>query len=389
MDPSGIAFWSVVGVGYLVLTPWAEASRRQRVFGALNLWALGLLLGPNGWLWYAVLVATVRRVLQQLLAHRDDPARRVTTAAVGGMAVLGVAFALWHLLAALGHAPKGLMALGFSYLTLRGVYLVRGVWEGRFPVPSWLDTVSYLTPFSMLLAGPIQTYEEFRTAFQRASQREDVLIGVERIADGLFKKFVLADGIQAVFLTDFSHPGWAFFLLEIHLSFLRLYLDFSGYSDIAVGVGKILGFQTPENFRSPLRARNLIDFWERWHITLSRFIRTEVFMPLQFALMRRPRWQERPLEAATLSFTLAFLLCGLWHQVYLSFLVWGLFHGLGLSACKIYQTLLARRWGAKRVRAWGARPAVRLLSQTLTLEFVTLSWLLVTLPSTSPWYPTW
>ena len=96
----------------------------------------------------------------------------------------------------------------------------------------------------------------------------------------MFKKFVLANALEAAFLTAFRARG-PYFFLEVQLNYLWLFLDFSAYSDIAVGIGGLLGVATPENFNRPYLARNSIDFWERWHISLSQFIRRNLFIPIQ------------------------------------------------------------------------------------------------------------
>lgn len=111
-----------------------------------------------------------------------------------------------------------------------------------------------------MAAGPIARYEELESSDRSPVTQEDLLVGMDRISTGLFKKFVLAGALQRVFLTGYEQPGPWYGFLEIQVSYLWLYLDFSGYSDIAVGVGRLLGFQVPENFRNPLPSRNLIDF---------------------------------------------------------------------------------------------------------------------------------
>ena len=149
------------------------------------------------------------------------------------------------------------------------------------------------------------------------------MIATERIANGLFKKYVLAQGLEALLLTGF-HAHGAYTILEIQLTYLWLYLDFSAYSDIAVGIGRLIGVATPENFNRPYLARNVIDFWERWHISLSMFIRRNVFIPIQLTLMRRTSGRA-PLWIASFAFVVSFLLCGLWHSLSWVWVAWGLF----------------------------------------------------------------
>ena len=143
---------------------------------------------------------------------------------------------------------------------------------------------------------------------------------VERITQGLFKKFVVAYVIRELFLSDFQSAGLLWFV-EVQVFYLWLYLDFSAYSDIAVGVGRLIGVATPENFNRPYLARNLVDFWDRWHISLSQFIRRNLFIPIQLYILRSGR--QRPLLCANVAIGISFIGCGLWHGIGINFLIWG------------------------------------------------------------------
>jgi D-alanyl-lipoteichoic acid acyltransferase DltB (MBOAT superfamily) len=161
-------------------------------------------------------------------------------------------------------------------------------------------------------------------------------------------------------------------LLDVQWHYLWLYLDFSAYSDIAVGIGRLLGVATPENFSRPYLARNLIDFWERWHISLSQFIRRDLFIPIQLALVRRTGGRY-PLAIASFAFAVSFVLCGLWHSISLTWLAWGGVHAAGLIACNVYRHLLQRHLGRKGVHHYLANRWVHLLAIFLTFEFVAFS----------------
>jgi D-alanyl-lipoteichoic acid acyltransferase DltB (MBOAT superfamily) len=153
---------------------------------------------------------------------------------------------------ALHHLEYVLVTIGFSYVALRVYEVTRAISEGRHRTPDIAGLTNYLLPFHMLAAGPIQSYDEFvmQPALPQPLTSVDALGGFERIATGLFKKYVLANLIQELFLTDFRSTGW-YPLLEAQLTFLWLYLDFSAYSDVAFGVGRLMGVATPENFNRP------------------------------------------------------------------------------------------------------------------------------------------
>ena len=221
----------------------------------------------------------------------------------------------------------------------------------------------------MLLAGPIQAYDEFaaQPAIPSPPSVADSLEAVWRIALGLFKKYALASVIESVFLTGFHAGGW-YFVLEVQLNLIWLYLDFSGYSDVAVGVGRLIGVATPENFRRPFVSRNLVEVWERWHISLSQFIRRNLFIPLQMTLMRRTDGRA-PLACACVAFGLSFLLCGLWHGLNWGWLAWGAYQAAGLIGCNIYRQFLLKRLGRKGMVAYLANPWIRVLAIFVTFEY--------------------
>jgi D-alanyl-lipoteichoic acid acyltransferase DltB (MBOAT superfamily) len=192
-------------------------------------------------------------------------------------------------------------------------------------------------------------------------------VALERIALGLFKKFILANYIDRIFLTGFQAP-MPYFLFEVQMNYIWLFFDFSAYSDVAVGLGMLMGVATPENFNRPYLARNVIEYWERWHISLSQFIRRNLFIPIQLALMRYTEGRA-PLTAASIAFTASFLLCGLWHSVSWPWLAWGVCQAAGLVACNYYKYALQKRLGRKGVKEYLANRWIKVAAIVLTFEF--------------------
>ena len=213
----------------------------------------------------------------------------------------------------------------------------------------------------------------------RATGIPSSLAAIERIVFGLFKKYVLANLIERAFLTGFRAPA-PYFLLDLQFNYLWLYLDFSAYSDVAIGIGSLIGVATPENFNKPYLARNVIDFWERWHISLSQFIRRNIFTPLQLTLMRRTDGRF-PLLAASIGFTVSFLLCGLWHKPNLPWLLWGGYQAVGLIVCNLHRAFLLKKLGRKGLNRYLANPWIRRASIALTFEFAAVGVLIVTYPT--------
>ena len=365
-------FWWFVAVAVLVLIPSSGAGPRRWAFAAMNLGFLALYTRPGqaaSFLSIAGGVLACWLFLRWIGRRGSSPLPLV----LGGAAVLAL-FLLHKLPHAgdrlgLSRAESILAVTGFSYVALRLVEAARAVRDGRHPPPDLASTVNYLLPFHMLAAGPIQAYDDFaaQPAVPPPQTTRQALASLERIASGLFKKFILANYIDRFFLTGFHAQG-PYVLLEMQFNYLWIYLDFSAYSDIAVGLGGLIGAATPENFNRPYVARNVIEFWERWHISLSQFIRRNLFIPIQLALVRRTggRW---PLLAASVAFTVSFVLCGLWHSVSLPWLAWGAFQAAGLVVCNLYRHALTKRLGRKGVNRYLANRWIYLAAVVLTFEF--------------------
>jgi membrane protein involved in D-alanine export len=390
IDLYDVRFWLFAAIAVAILNSLVHRSARKWAFALVNLGFLGLYLrGKTAVLLVGLVVLWV--FLRQMRAGRLATALSL----LGGVGTLGLF--VFHKRPELfvGRVPMSqplesiLVTIGFSYVALRLFELSRAVREGRHEPPDFASTVNYLLPFHMLAAGPIQSYDEFvaQPGVPPPLKPAQALGAFDRIASGLFKKYVLANLIQRIFLTDYRSAG-PYVLLEAQLTFLWLYLDFSAYSDIAVGVGRLIGVATPENFNRPYLSRNIIEFWERWHISLSQFIRRNIFIPVQLGLLRWTdgRW---PLLVASLAFTASFLLCGLWHQVNLRWLAWGAFHAAGLVTCNIYRNRLTKRLGGRKgVNRYLANRWIRLAMTALTFEFNVVAVLIVTYPFEIPtWIP--
>ena len=378
IDLTQIEFWLVCLVGVLVLAPLAHAAARRFVWAAVNLSFVALILG-----WNAVGIGAsiaVFYVLIQGVAGR--PRLMFSVICAAAISALFLLHKLPFISTNIGMEPLSgvLPVIGFSYIALRMVELLRAVFEGRHPPPDLASTVNYLLPFHMLAAGPIQAYDEFvcQPAIPKPLSHRDVLGAAERIAMGLFKKFVLAYAIQKTLLTNFEADGLYFFL-EVQVFFLWLYLDFSAYSDLAVGIGRLLGVATPENFDRPYLARNAIDFWNRWHISLAQFIRRNIFIPIQLHMARKTGGRHA-LLVASFSFTIAFILCGLWHGLTINFLLWGAIHALALVIANLWRAYLKKRLGTQGVKRYLADRRIKFLAQVVTYEYVAFSLVVLFIP---------
>ena len=362
--------WIAFGAALLLLTPIANARARNTVFACINLSFILMLVGIKMFPVAAVLLFLCWLALST--AGKQRGRHPVPLVAACAMFVLW----LFYKTPLAGHAfdhhhkfTNVLGALGFSYVLLRFLDAIRSIADGRHTAPNLVRTVNYLVPFHMLAAGPIQAFDEYMedSGAPEPLSFEGAVRGAERIASGLFKKFVIAQIISRVFLTSFkAHMPYA--IIEAQFYYLWLYLDFSAYSDIAVGIGSLIGVATPENFNNPLVARNIIDYWQRWHITLSQFIRRNIFIPVQVSLVRRSDGKNE-LVIACVAFFVSFLLCGLWHNVNFRWLLWGAIQAAGLSVCYVFRHYLVKKHGRKWLNARQANATLKVISIAITFEF--------------------
>jgi len=281
--------------------------------------------------------------------------------------------------------PSDLGWLGFSYIAFRLLHVLREAGGNRLPEVSLREHITYTIFFPALTAGPIDRIEHYikddRALVQmHAWDTNRLTIGLGRITIGIFKKFVVADTLALIALNNTNaqqalSTGDLWILLYAY-SF-RLYLDFSGYSDIAIGLGQLFGIQLPENFRLPYLKTNITDFWQNWHITLSDWVRFYVFSPLSRHLLRRkPRPHPRLIVFSTQMATM--ITIGLWHGITSNFFIWGLWHGLGLFIHKTWTDHTRKHYlqldnTPRLKRAW------QFGGWLLTFHFVTLGWVWFTL----------
>ncbi|HTU26370.1 MAG TPA: MBOAT family O-acyltransferase [Pirellulales bacterium] len=384
IDLAQSPFWLVVAAAVVVLTPLTHGGGRRWALALLNASLLFLLL--RTWALVILAGALAALVLARIVGRRQG---LVGTAllALGSIALL--ALFIIHKrpeLASAAHAgwlSPLLVAVGFSYVSLRVIELWRAAFEERLEKIGLAGAVNYLLPFHMLAAGPIQSYDDFvaQPAVPDRLSFDQVLDAVGRIVWGLFKKYVLAHCVMQLGSTSW-HASGPYHFLELHLQYLYLYLDFSAYSDIAVGVGTLIGVLTPENFNHPYLARNITEFWERWHISLSMWLRRNLFMPMQLAMARR---DVGPLTSAVIAIGITFLICGAWHALTVGFLFWGLYQAAGLIVCHFYGTMLRKYLGGPGFKRYHANLPIRIVSTIITIEFFTYSLLLVGMPWRSTW----
>ncbi len=261
-----------------------------------------------------------------------------------------------------------ILPLGISFITFQKIAFLIDVHAGRVESFTLQDYCLFVFFFPQLIAGPIVHYREMAPQFHGLSCRFDkdnVSVGLTLLAFGLCKKVFLADSIagvvtpiyqQAAFGSSIAWlPAW---IAAVGFT-LQIYFDFSGYSDMALGIARLFGVRLPPNFDSPLRASSIIDFWLRWHMTLTRFLTAYIYNPLALWLTRRRAARGLPgfagrnkglgafIEVLMLPTVLTMFVSGVWHGAGYTFILWGLLHGLFLAVNHAWRLLKPRVWPDK------------------------------------------
>lgn len=230
-----------------------------------------------------------------------------------------------------------LLPLGISFFTFQQLAFVVDTYKNKGRLPNFLDYCNFVTFFPQLIAGPIVLPEEMLPQFEDKANRnpraKNLFDGIFIFSVGLAKKVIIADSIavfaNAGYNLDLPHYTMAeAWLISLSYTF-QLYFDFSGYCDMAIGIGKMFNINLPLNFNAPYRATNFQDFWRRWHMTLNRFLTQYVYIPLGGSRRKEVR--------VYFNIGIVFLISGIWHGAGWTFVVWGICHGIGVMIHRIWK----------------------------------------------------
>lgn len=252
-----------------------------------------------------------------------------------------------------------ILPVGISFYTFQSISYIVDVYKGRVsPTETWIEYLFFLSYFPALVAGPIVRADYFLPQIQNRdhASREEMAAGLWLIILGLVKKAVVADYIaqynDLIFASPTGYSGLES-LMGVVGYVVQIYCDFSGYSDMAIGISAIMGFRLTKNFDFPYKSRNLTDFWRRWHISLSTWLRDYVYIPLG--------GNRRGTLRTYVNNFLTMLVGGLWHGAAWKFVIWGGMHGVGLIVHKAL-----RPWLVRIPDTWPVKAA----SWTLTMAYV-------------------
>jgi alginate O-acetyltransferase complex protein AlgI len=264
-----------------------------------------------------------------------------------------------------------MLPLGISFFTFQQIAYLVDAWKGLVSEHRLVNYSLFVTFFPQLIAGPIVHHNEILPQFTSRRQfrfhADDVAMGIIIFVLGLCKKVVLADNVSgyandmfnatATGAVPLAHEAW----IGVLAFTFQLYFDFSGYSDMAIGLGRLFGIRIPLNFNSPYKAASITEFWRRWHMTLSQFLRDYLYIPLGGS--------RRGPVRRYFNLLLTMVLGGLWHGAGWTFLLWGFVHGLYLCVHHAWQHI-----GARAGWQWTARPTWRVAATALTFLAAVVGW---------------
>lgn len=295
-----LIFYAWCGIGYLALL---------MVLLVVNYWFSTHVSGNKKWLVMGIAVDLIVLAFFKYLNFCVDSVAAIVSMLTGQEAVFTVA-----------RIP---LPLGISFIAFQVISFLVDRYHNKIEEqPTFVEFALYITMFPQLIQGPIVRYSQVGTALkERTVQREDLHAGVQRFILGLAKKVFLANTVATVANQAFSSVqlpiGFAW--LGIICYAMEIYFDFSGYSDMAIGLCRMFGFHILENFNFPYLATSIQDFWRRWHISLSSWFRDYVYIPLG--------GNRNGVAKTYRNLIIVFFLTGLWHGANWTFICWGLFHG--------------------------------------------------------------
>jgi len=364
----------------LVLFHLAPGSWRARiVFPLTSLVFMGLVMpswiGFGIVLGFAVLIWLSTRILAR------SPAQGIMVAVVAVVLLIFGWLKEYTFLAFLPFSALIPSTVGLSYMLIRGMQLLADVREDPALRPQAITVFSFLTGWPCLISGPVQRFQDFAVQLHEmaAFRLTDkvVLASLSRMVRGWFWVLVLGGISKFIWLglksiafqaaTPLALGGAELFFL------VHLFFDFAGYTEIVIGVGGLFGLQLPENFNRPFEARSFLDFWSRWHMSMSNWFKVYAFNPLLMAFTQRwPSTGAANIIGAA-AFFITFFLVGLWHGTTGAFIVCGLLLGLGASVNQWYRAFQRKRLGKKRFDALGTHRLHIILSVGVTFAYLCLS----------------
>ena len=381
MALNSFAYLALAGSAVL-LVPAARGWLRVAIFLALNLgfaWSYwGVAITP-----VAVSFCLAGYLCAQLARRRGPIA---VAASLAGLTAAFVFLRVHPFAGATAQTvPTAARIIGFaglSFLYFKMVHVIVDAASGSIEDLSIDRYLNYCLNFTTVLMGPIQRYQDFSAQWSGEGQDrgrcfEDTVDAANRILRGLVKAFVLAPYL-APYVLQPGLPieilrGWL--LLRIYAFYVFLYLDFSGYCDIVIGVGSLMDLRPPENFHFPFLARDVSSYWLRVHRSLTLWLTDYIFTPLYRLGLRTGRIGRHGFVVLAVSLLVTMLVAGAWHGIGLNFILFGLIHGIALVVVRGYEQGMVRWMGRARFRRFAETPYVTAAAVFLTYNFTSLAYI--------------
>jgi len=330
-----LAIWSLIGFSLLFYAWWNPA----------YLW---ILIGS------VAINYGLSRILLAMKEGQSSLGVPVLALSIAANLVLLAHYKYWCLLGGEGSCHGVVLPLAISFFTFQQIEFLLDTWNGKTPSQHFASYSVFVTFFPHLIAGPITKHSEMMPQFERPNRDlwANLSIGITIFTIGLAKKAFLADPLATL-----ADPGFASVASGNQVPMLiawvsavgftlQLYFDFSAYSDMAIGISRMFGIRLPLNFNSPFKALNIVDFWQRWHLTLTRYINSHLYNPI-VAFMARRSWLKMGtfphlLTVMALPTVLVMTIAGIWHGAGAQFVVFGAMHGVMLAGYQIF------RWATRK-----------------------------------------
>jgi alginate O-acetyltransferase complex protein AlgI len=381
------AFWLAFGFtfGLAHLLPESASRSRAALLAGVSLFALFYILA----LPLTILLVLLGSVAWILVGLRIARPREEISSVKRGLVVVAPVLLAWiagKQMTGMGYEPLSwLYFAGFSFFLVKAWTLIKDYLDGRFDKLDPVSVLAYFLHFPTYLSGPMHYYVEFEQSLEKPLDMNSAgwVDSLFRLMLGLVKVRFLVPLLTPLSLTELlgaeSADLQSLITGCVVYSFV-LYFDFSGYSDMAIATSRMLRVDVPENFNNPYMARNLREFWQRWHISFTRVLTAYVFIPVTRALGKPLGTRRRTISA--LGTFIAFGFCGYWHGATANFVLWGLYHAVGLVVYDTYRNWkMLRRRGKQRV-APSALVAftTACISVAATFAFVSVGWILFVFP---------
>ena len=408
LNVAGIEFIAATLAAAAIFFHLPATILRQACWAAANFLVLWLVLpNPASWIALAIFLGSGYVVAQALRAR---PSRWLLTSY---LVVLVAAFIVlrqypvldWLLPRAMREESTRLVGvpiengvlrhvvhiLGLSYMLFRQIHVLVDAAQGQFERLSLWAYINYQVSLFTIVAGPIQRFQDFdeqwRTLDPVLADPYELLTNCLRLLLGVAKIALIAPLFYkgwdelVVQLAAGHFTGWkalVYFAVVFYFFPIYLYCNFAGYCDIVIAANRFFGMKLPENFNRPWLARNVLDFWTRWHITLGTWIRDYLFMPMYKPVVEH--WPKRASGVAWIFFFPAFLIAGAWHGTTVNFILFGALQGLGASAAKLWENRIIAARGRAGLKEYMKSPRIRAAAILLNFHYQCFTLLFFALP---------